>query len=298
MGGARKLREILARAGIIRSIAAHDVLSAMIIERAGAEMTFVGGFGASACLHGLPDLSFLGIAEMAEAVRRVTGRVSIPVVADGDTGHGDLHNVWRCVRELERAGAAGIILEDQVFPKRCGHFEGKAVIPAEDMVLKLKAALAARASPDLVLFARTDARGPLGIDEAIDRANRYCDAGADVAFIEAPMSSEELELVARRVPHPKMANMLPFGKTPILPARELEAMGFKIVVASIDSVLLVARAVRDLAEEFLREGSTASLQDRMLGLEELKRVLGVDGFLSLGENLGEPPGGPYGEHPG
>ena len=194
----RRLRELLDRPGIVRSLGAHDVLTAVLIEQAGFESVFIGGFGTSASLYGLPDLNFLGMMEMADAVRRMASRVSIPVIADGDTGHGDLPNVMRCVVEFEAAGAAGVILEDQIFPKRCGHFEGKQVIPAEDMVLKFKAAVRARRDPDFLLIARTDAREPLGLDEAIDRVNRYCDVGADVAFIEAPLSMAELEAICRK----------------------------------------------------------------------------------------------------
>src|SRR5438093_186756 len=188
----RRLRELLQSPGVIRSLGAHDVFTARLIEAAGLETVFIGGFGTSASLLGLPDVGFLTLTEMADAVRRMAQRVAIPVVADGDTGHGDLHNVVRTVREFERAGAAGILLEDQVTPKRCGHFEGKQIIPAEEMVLKLRAALDARADPDFVIVARTDARAVEGIDGAIARANRYGAVGVDVCFVEAPESRAEL----------------------------------------------------------------------------------------------------------
>jgi 2-methylisocitrate lyase-like PEP mutase family enzyme len=282
---ARQLRGLMTKPGIIRSLGAHDVLTALLIEQAGFESVFIGGFGTSASLYGLPDLNFLGLAEMAEAVRRMTHRVSIPVIADGDTGHGDLHNVMRCVAEFEGAGAAGIILEDQIFPKRCGHFEGKQVIPAEEMVLKFKAAVRARSNPDLIFIARTDAREPYGLNEAIDRINRYCEAGADVAFIEAPLSVVELETICRRVEYHKFVNMLAFGKTPILSVAELEQMGFKMMVAPIDSVLLTARIMREMAEVFKRDGHTQALADRMVGFDEIKTILGVGEYLSLRDEL-------------
>src|SRR6266852_9140482 len=176
----RRFRELLQKPGIIRSLGAHDVFTARLIEAAGLETVFIGGFGTSASLLGLPDVGFLTLTEMADAVRRMAQRVAIPVVADGDTGHGDLHNVMRTVREFEHAGAAGILLEDQVTPKRCGHFQGKQVIPTAEMILKLRAALDARRDADFVLIARTDARAVEGIDGAIARANRYGAAGADV----------------------------------------------------------------------------------------------------------------------
>jgi len=281
----RQLRELLGRPGIVRSMGAHDVLTAILLEKAGFESVFIGGFGTSASLFGLPDQNFLGMTEMVDAVRRMAHRVSIPVIADGDTGHGDLHNVIRCVEEFEGAGAAGMILEDQVFPKRCGHFEGKKVIPAEEMVLKWKAATRARRDPEFLFVARTDAREPNGLDDAIERVNRYCEAGADVAFIEAPLSVEEIEAIGRRVPHPKLVNMLPFGKTPILSARELERMGYKIVVAPIESLLVAAKAIEELARVFLRDGHTKALTERMVPFEEIKAILGVEEFLSLRENL-------------
>src|ERR1041385_1141759 len=159
----RRFRQLLQKPGIIRSLGAHDVFTARLIEAAGLETVFIGGFGTSASMLGLPDVGFLTLTEMADAVRRMAARGSIPVVADGDTGHGDLHNVVRTVREFEQAGAAGILLEDQVAPKRCGHFQGKQVIPASEMVLKLKAALDARQDKQFVIVARTDARAVEGI---------------------------------------------------------------------------------------------------------------------------------------
>ena len=280
-----QLRQLMQRPGIIRSLGAHDVLTAVLIEQAGFETVFIGGFGTSASLYGLPDLNFLGMQEMADAVRRMAQRVAIPVIADGDTGHGDLHNVMRCVETFENAGAAGIILEDQVFPKRCGHFEGKQVIPAGEMVLKWKAAARARQDKDFMFIARTDAREPNGLEDAIYRVNKYCEAGADIAFIEAPLAVAELELICRQVSYPKFVNMLAFGKTPILSVRELEDMGFKMVVAPIDSVLLVARVMREMAEVFARDGHTRALEEGMVRFDEIKKILGVEQFLSLRDSL-------------
>ena len=271
--------------GIISTLGAHDVLSAVLAEQAGFDTVFIGGFGTSASLFGLPDINFVGMSEMADATRRMAHRLTIPVVADADTGHGDLHNVMRCVSEFEGAGAAGIILEDQVFPKRCGHFGNKQVIPAEEMVLKFKAAIAARNDPDFFFIARTDSRETDGLDDAIDRMNRYCDAGADIAFIEAPLSVNELEEICKHVEYPKFVNMLTFGKTPILSASDLEDMGFKIVVNPIDSILLTAKAMREMAVVFKRDGHTQSLTDKMVDFDEIKEILGLQSFLSLKEDL-------------
>src|SRR5438874_2241375 len=250
----RRLRELLNKAGIIRSLGAHDVFTARLIEAAGLETVFIGGFGTSASLLGLPDVGFLTLTEMADAVRRMAQRVAIPVVADGDTGHGDLHNVVRTVREFEKAGAAGILLEDQVMPKRCGHFEGKQVIPIGEMILKLRAALAARRDPDFVIVARTDARAVEGMAAALTRANRYGEAGADVCFIEAPQSRQELEQIPREVRYPLLVNMLTGGATPILPVDELEHLGYKIIVCPIESLLVAGAAVQRLINTLLTRG--------------------------------------------
>jgi len=282
---ARKFRELMEKPGIISTLGAHDVLSAVLAEQAGFDTVFIGGFGTSASLFGLPDINFVGMSEMADATRRMAHRLTIPVVADADTGHGDLHNVMRCVSEFEGAGAAGIILEDQVFPKRCGHFGNKQVIPAEEMVLKFKAAIAARNDPDFFFIARTDSRETDGLDDAIDRMNRYCDAGADIAFIEAPLSVNELEEICKHVEYPKFVNMLTFGKTPILSASDLEDMGFKIVVNPIDSILLTAKAMREMAVVFKRDGHTQSLTDKMVDFDEIKEILGLQSFLSLKEDI-------------
>lgn len=281
----RQFRELLEKPGVICTMGAHDTLTAVMIEQVGFESVFISGFGVSASLYGLPDLNFVSLNEMVAATRRMAHRVSIPVLADADTGHGDLHNAMHCVAEFEGTGAAGIILEDQIFPKRCGHFGGKEVISAEEMVIKIKAAVSARNDPDFVIVARTDAREPNSLDDAIDRVNRYCDAGADIAFVEAPLSVEELKEVCRRVEYPKLANMLVFGKTPILSAAELENLGFKIVVASIDSGLIEAKIMRQMAEAFKRDGHTKAMQDMTIDLNEFKEMLGVDKFLSLRDDL-------------
>jgi 2,3-dimethylmalate lyase len=281
----RRLRELLQAPPIIRSLGAHDVFTARLIEAAGLETVFIGGFGVSASMLGLPDVGLLTLSEMADAVRRMAERVAIPVVADGDTGHGDLHNVARTVREFERAGAAGILLEDQVNPKRCGHFQGKQVIPASEMVLKLKAALDARHDPDFVLIARTDARAVEGIDAAIDRVNRYGEAGADVCFIEAPQSRAELERIPREVRQPLLVNMLTGGVTPILTVDELQRLGYKIVVCPIESLLVLGAGLRRLIATFLERGRVEPSPAEMMTFAEIKQVLGLDEVLGLRDRL-------------
>jgi 2-methylisocitrate lyase-like PEP mutase family enzyme len=279
-----RLRELLRGPGAIRSLGAHDVFTARLVEAAGLETVFIGGFGTSASLLGLPDVGFLTMTEMADAVRRMAQRVAIPVVADGDTGHGDLHNVARTVREFERAGAAGILLEDQVTPKRCGHFQGKQLIPTEEMVLKLQVAQDARRDPGFVIIARTDARAVEGIDAAIDRVNRYGDTGADVCFIEAPESRAELERIPRDVRFPLLVNMLTGGVTPILPVDELQQLGYKIVVCPIESLLVTAVAMQRLIQALLTRGRVDQV-DGMMSFAEIKQLLGLDEVLSLRERF-------------
>ncbi|WLD14533.1 isocitrate lyase/PEP mutase family protein [Planctellipticum variicoloris] len=285
MSAPRQLRELLARPGIIRSLAPHDVFSARIMEQAGIELLFLGGFGASASLLGLPDTGLITQTEIVEAARRMTSAVRVPVIVDADTGHGDVQNIVRTVRELERAGAAGLLLEDQVFPKRCGHFPGKQVTSAEEMLVRLRAALDARVDPDFTIIARTDALTVHGVDDAIGRAQQYAEAGADVCFVEAPRSVDELARIAREIPRPQLANMLVGGATPILSAADLEQLGYRICVSPVESLAIAGFAVRALAQAMLKEGRVDGLSDRMLPFAELQQVLGVAESLGLRERF-------------
>jgi 2-methylisocitrate lyase-like PEP mutase family enzyme len=287
--GPQRIRQLLAKPGIIRSLGAHDVFTALIVEQAGFETVFIGGFGTSASMLGLPDLNFLTMTEMADAVRRMAARIRIPVIADGDTGHGDLHNVQRTVETFEAAGAAGILLEDQVTPKRCGHFANKQVIPTPEMILKIKAAVQAKSDPDFLIFARTDARQPNGLADAIDRVNRCCDAGADIAFIEAPQSVAELEEIPKRVHYPLFVNMLSGGVTPILPVRDLQQLGYKIVVCPIESLLVCARAMRELCDVWKTTGRVDALVQDAMSFDEVKKLLRVEEYLQLKQQVEQTP---------
>jgi 2-methylisocitrate lyase-like PEP mutase family enzyme len=277
----QRLRQMLEGEQIIRSFAPHDVFTARILEDAGIELLFLGGFGVSASVLGVPDVGLTTLTEMTEAVRRMADRLTVPLIADGDTGHGDLHNVARTVRDFERAGASGMLLEDQVAPKRCGHFSGKQVIPADEMLDKLKTALDTRSDPDFVIIARTDARAVEGLDAAIERANRYGESGADVCFVEAPQSIDELSQVARDVPFPQLANMLLGGVTPILPADRLQQLGFRIVVDPVGTLLATGFVIKQLAEAMLNDGRVDQLSSQMLGFDEVKQLLGLDEISSL-----------------
>ncbi len=269
----RALRDLLARDEIVLSVGAHDVFTALLVERAGFETVFLGGFGAAASLLGAPDIGLVTQTEMVDQVRRMAAGVGIPVIADGDDGHGDVHNAVRTLELFEGAGAAGILIEDQVHPKRCGHFEDKRVVAAEEIERKLRACLAARRDPDFVVIGRTDARAVLGLDEAIDRARRFRDLGCDIVFIEAPQSRAEIERIAREVRAPMLANMLTGGKTPILSRRELSELGFRIAVYPIESLMALARSFPAVLEALRRDGSLEAVKDRLASFSELKEIL-------------------------
>ncbi len=282
------LAQRIQRPGLLPSLAIHDAFSALIAERAGVEVLFIGGFGITASLYGLPDLNFISATDMTEAIRRITAAVNVPIIADADTGHGDLHNVQFTARSFERAGAAGLILEDQVMPKRCGHFREKQVIPAEEMVLKIRAARAALSDPKFTLIARTDARQVHGLEEAIQRVKAYCKAGANVAFIEAPESRAELEEIATSVPHPLLANLLSGGKTPILSTDQLKDLGYKFAVLPIETLMVTARAIEDLCQAFLTTGKADALAASAMSFEQLKALLQLDRHLGLSQRLRGP----------
>ena len=281
-----QLRHLLSKPGIIRSLGAHDVFTALLVQQAGLETVFLGGFGTSASLLGLPDIGLITLTEMADAVKRMASRLHIPVVADGDTGHGDIHNVQRTVREFENAGAAGILLEDQANPKRCGHFSGKQIVSTKEWLDRLKAGLDARKNPDFIIIARTDSMAIEGVHAAIDRANQAKDLGVDVCFVEAPQSIEELQLIANQVKLPLLANMLTGGVTPILSANELETMGYKIVVCPIESLMVTAAAMKQLLKVYMEHGRV----DRpdagtMFNFTELKETLGLESISALKQRI-------------
>ncbi len=278
-------RQLLARPQAIRSLGAHDCFTALLVEQGGLETVFLGGFGAAASLLGLPDVGLLEMSQMADQIRRVSNRLSIPVVADADTGYGDLHNVAHTVRSFESAGAAGMLLEDQVHPKRCGHFAGKQLISRADMVMKFKAAVDARQDPDYVLIARTDARAVEGFQGAIDRMAAYLEAGADVGFIEAPQSQEELEKIPQLLAKPMLVNMLSGGLTPIFSVAQLEQWGYKIVVCPIESLMVTAHAMRGLIQALMSEGRVDQVALKAGSFGDLKTILELDRVMGLRDRL-------------
>jgi methylisocitrate lyase len=255
---------------------AYDALSARLAERAGFAAMFTTGFGFSASLLGQPDFGLLTMSETMDRVRHVVAAVNVPVVADMDTGYGNPLNVQRTVREVIAAGAGGIILEDQEWPKKCGHFEGKRVIAAEDHAAKIRAAADARDGDDLVIIARTDARAPLGLDEAIRRGKMYRDAGADVVFVEAPQSLDELRAVKAAIPDvPLFANMVEGGKTPLLTYAELQELGYKMVVFPLSALLAASKAIEAVFAELYAKKTTAAITDRLTPFHEFEEIVGV-----------------------
>jgi methylisocitrate lyase len=277
-----RLRAMLESPEIVVLPGAYDALSARLAQRAGFQAVFTTGFGFAATVLGVPDYGLLTMSETMERVRHVVRTLSVPLVADMDTGYGNPLNVVRTVRECVALGVAGIILEDQEWPKKCGHFEGKRVIPAGEQAQKLRAAADAREGDDLVIIGRTDARQPLGLEEAIRRGKLYREAGADVVFVEAPRSVEELRAVKEAIPDaPLFANMIEGGKTPLLSSRELQELGYKMVVYPLSALFSAARAVEETYRTLYEEQSTAARAGAMTSLGEFEEIIGVPGWREL-----------------
>ena len=270
------LRNLLRKPGIIVAPGAHDASTAKIIEQTGGfQAVYMTGSGAAMSLLGEPDIGLLTMTEMVTQARNIANAVSLPVIADADTGYGNALNVVRTVREYERAGVAAIHIEDQVTPKKCGHFEGKQVISQNEMVGKIRAAVDAREDPDFVLIARTDARAVLGLEEAIKRARAYLEAGADAIFVEAPQSLEELEIIARSINAPLLVNMDEGTKTPLLTVQELEKMGYKIVIFPRSAPSAAAKAIQELMQLLKETGTTQGFTHRIVTFEERNQITGL-----------------------
>jgi 2,3-dimethylmalate lyase len=253
----------------------HDALCAKIAAKAGFKAICAAGYANTASLLGKPDVSLLTLHEMVDAAWRIADAADLPVFADGDTGHGNVINVIRTVKLFEKAGVAALFIEDQVAPKRCGHMSGKQVIPAAEMVAKLKAALDARADPDLIIMARTDALSVHGLDDALERAHRYVEAGADMIFVEAPETVAEMQRITAEIKVPALANMIPGGRTPILNARELQAMGYAAVAYPTANTYIIARAVQDFFEDLYRSGTPLGFADRMMHFDDFNALVGL-----------------------
>lgn len=271
-------RQLVQAPDILMLPVAHDALSALAIAEAGFSALCVAGYGSAGSLLGLPDIGLLSSTEMLTHYAHIVERVDLPVMVDLDTGFGDVNNVIRAVSQAERLGAAALFLEDQTFPKRCGHMAGKSVVSVEEYLPKLRAALWARQDPDLVVMARTDAAAVLGIDEAIRRANCYAEAGADMVFVEAVTTVEDMRRVNAAVAAPVMANMIEGGRTPFLTADELQDLGYAAVAYPCASVFTAVKALRKWAAHLKFHGTSAGFAgpDTMLDFEEYFRFIGAD----------------------
>lgn len=271
-----KLRQLVAREDILVLPGVYDALTAKIAADAGFEALVMGGYSIAATRLGQPDVGYLGMTEMAQAVKTIAGAVDLPLFADGDTGYGNALSVRRTVKEYEQAGAAAIIFEDQVWPKRCGHMQGKAVIPAEEHVQKIKAAVDARSDNDVMIVARTDARAVLGLEEAIERGHKYLAAGADALFIEAPQNEDEMRRIGCEFPQAVLlANMIEGGKTPVLPAEKLQQMGFKIVFWPCTLLYTVLHNVSQVLKTLRETGSTEQCSKQMADFMAFNEFIGL-----------------------
>ena len=272
------LRQRIANGRPLLLPGAFDALTALVVAELGFEAVYVSGAGVTNASLGVPDIGLITLMELAGHVQAMREVVDIPIVVDADTGFGGPMNVRRTVQVLQRAGADAIQLEDQTFPKRCGHFTGKDVIPTAEMEAKLAAALDARASDDLLIIARTDARANLGIDEAIQRVERYRQIGADVAFVEAPLSEQELVRVGAEVNGPKLVNMIEGGLTPVLPAERLGEMGFTIILYANSALRAAVYGIRTVLGRLHEDGTTLGVVDAMVSWDERQRLVGKPSF--------------------
>src|SRR2546427_7635911 len=286
------LRELLAGPDLIVAPGAYDALSARLIAQAGFPAVYMTGFGAAASVLGQPDVGLLTMSEMvsrAAAIAAVIASVvgDLPLIADADTGYGNPINVRRTIREYERAGVAAVHIEDQLWPKKCGHMEGKQVIPLDEMVQKIRAAVDARQDPDFVIIARTDANAVYGLEDALRRGRAYREAGADVIFIEAPRSIEELRAIAQAFPDvPLLYNWAESGSTPLLPLEEIHALGFKLVIFPVSMLFAATQALLDLLEA-LKQGQTSlAFAERMVTFSQFTDQIGLPEIQALERRYG------------
>ena len=291
------LKAMLQKPDIVLASGIYAALTASLATDAGCRALHLSGASIAYTRLGRPDIGLVTMSEVADALNLIRDRVATPLIVDADTGYGNALNVQRTVRLLERAGATAIQLEDQTFPKRCGHLQDKSLIPAMEMVGKIKAAVDARASSETLIIARTDAVAVEGFDQAIDRAERYAEAGADVLFVEAPRDEAQLSAITGRLGKrlPLMANMVEGGKTPILPRDKLQALGFSLVIFPGGIVRAIAKAARAFYETLARDGTTDAFRGEMFDFDALNALIGTPEMLELGRTYEFPAIGPGGK---
>ena len=281
-----KLRKLIEGDDILVCPGTYDPLMAKLINQLGFEAMYMTGAGVSHSTLAMPDLGLTTMTEMVQRATPLADASELPLICDADTGYGNALNVMRTVREYERAGVAGIHIEDQEMPKRCGHFFGKSLIDKEEMVGKLKAALDARTDPDFMIIARTDARTAVGFEEALDRAQAYAEAGADVIFFESPRSIEELTAVPKSIDKPVLANMVETGLTPLLSAPELQELGYGVVIFAGSLARFLARQAQGFLESLKETGTTEPYMDRMNSFQEHNELLELPKFEELAKKYG------------
>jgi len=259
----------------------YDAIGAKIVEKVGFEAMFQTGYGTSATLFGMPDYGFIGSTETVDNARRICRAVSVPVIVDADTGYGNALSVWKLVRELEGAGASGIFLEDQRWPKRCGHMQGKEVVPIDEYAEKLQAALDARSNKNFIIVARTDARATEGLDKAIERGLYYKKVGADVIFVEAPKTIQEMKKIGSAIDAPLVANMIEGGATPISSETKLHEMGFKIILYPLSVLFSNTYATLQILRELKRSGTTRKLNKKLVNFDQFNDLVELKKYRKL-----------------
>jgi 2,3-dimethylmalate lyase len=281
-----RLQEMLARPEPLLAPGAYDSLSARLIEQAGFEVVYMTGFGTSASLLGRPDVGLLSFGEMVDNARRISHAVDVPVIADADNGYGSPINVIRTVQEYEAAGVAAIHIEDQVAPKKCGHMQDKHVVDVEEMVQKVRAAVEARRSDDFLIIARTDARAVEGLDRALERARRYREAGADVLFVEAPESEDEVVAVAKAFPDvPLLLNWAEGGRTPPLSRERLQELGYSLILFPLSALFIATHAMRESLVQLRTHGSPLPIMGRLTGFREFLDIVGLPEIRALDQRF-------------
>ena len=279
------LKQRLQAPGIIVAPGCYDGLSARLVQEAGFEAVYASG-GAIARSAGIPDLGLLSFSEIGDRLAQIVDAVNVPVIADMDTGYGNALNARHAVREFERAGVAGFHLEDQTFPKRCGHLDDKGVVPSLEFQQKISAVRDAMRDDDMIVIARTDAIAVEGFDAAIERAEAYAGAGADVVFVEAPQSEEQIAEIARRLPQPKLINMFHGGKTPLMSIQALEALGYSIVIVPSDTQRAAIAAMRRVLEAIRRDGHSGALVDELASFKDREVIVDTARYLDVGKRFG------------
>jgi len=278
-----RLLDLLSDRSISLTTGVFDALSAKLAEKAGFAAAMLSGYSVAGAALAEPDFGILTQTEMIETARRVVAAVDMPILVDGDTGGGGVANVQRLVRELVTIGARGVFLEDQQWPKRCGHMRGKSLVALEEHLEKISAARDAKGDSDFLIVGRTDARAVAGLDEAIRRGLAMKEAGADLVFVEAPESVDEMRRITAEIPPPLLVNMVEGGRTPLLPLRELEAIGYEVAVYPVTGILSAARALENAYTHLATHGDTALLGERMMGFDEFGRLVGLEEKYALAE---------------